>query len=250
MNSSYLIRTDSLFIKAWEYHNKFISLQNDINLQLAAVRNSVSNVLRISSNTTLKQIEENSVAILEKDAFVRDTLFSLEITACTNNLKSLLNGVTEFSGFPSSNCINRYDEGVKIELNDSLIIMEKYNGLFNEVQQIVIKSFIRQNAFLTPDAIIATFENQYEFLIEKWEKIVPSIEIFVKSLAGNIAVHKTALDGCFNIVQVNLTPSYNRIVDEIIACHEFDNTKSPFSKFMKSFKPKFLKLEDILPKFE
>ena len=244
-------KTETLFESAWEYEEKFTTLQQDIDLQLTAIRLTVSTVLKSSSSETLSQIENNTLAILEKEAPIRDVVFNLDPTACTNNLRTVLNGVTEFSGFPSSTCVARYDTAVQTVLKDAYAMLEQYNGLFKEVQQIVVRSFIRQNAFLTPEVIAQTFKTQYETLSANWDKVNPDIESFVKTVTRRVSANNVILNTCFNTTQANLTPSYSRIIDEVDICNEFDNTKSPFSKFSKSLKTKkFLKLEDVLPKME
>lgn len=235
---------------AWEYQDRLFTLQQDIDLQLTAIRLSVSTVLRKSSNETLSQIENNTVAILEKEAPIRDVVFGLDPTACTNNLRTVLNGVTEFSGFPSSTCVGRYDNAVQVVLEDAYVMLDQYEGLYRDVQQIVVRSFIRQNAFLTHEVIIQTFKTQYESLSENWAKLNPNIEEFVKTVNSRIAANNVILDLCFSEAQANLTPSYTRIIAEVDICHEFDNTQSPFAMFSKSLKTSFLKLEDILPKIE
>ncbi|CAO1315307.1 unnamed protein product [Diamesa hyperborea] len=246
----FLENTSDLFISAWEYQNKLTDLQQDINLQLTAIRTSVSNVLKTSSRQTLEQIENNTIAILDLDAPVRAIVIPLESTACNNNLKTLLNETTEYAGFPSSNCVARYDVSVKTALKAAYALMDKYEGLFSEVQQIVVKSFIKQNAFLTPQAIIDEFQKQYNIHAEDWERIRPDIESFVKSLGGNVAVFNTVLGSCFTTVQTKLIPTYARIVDEVAECKEFDTLRNPFSMLSAPVDHQFLKLEDILPKFE
>lgn len=242
--------SDFLFVPAWEYQDRLTTLQQEIDLQLTAMRLSVSTVLKRSSKETLSQIENNTVAILEKEAPIRNVVFNLDPTACTNNLRTVLNGVTEFSGFPSSSCVARYDIGVKVELSHAYMMLEEYEGLYRDVQQIVVRSFIRQNAFLTPEVIIDTFKTQYESLSANWAIINPNIEEFVKTVSAKISANNDILDLCFNETQANLAPSYTRIIAEVDICNEFDNTKSPFAKFRKSLKTSFLKLEDILPKIE
>lgn len=245
--------SESLFESAWEYQDKFTTLQQDIELTLATISRSVSTVLKSSSRGTLVQIENNTIAILEKEAPIRDIVFNLNSTACTNNLRTVLNGVTEFSGFPSSTCVARYDSAVQLILKDAYTMLEQYAGLFKEVQPIVFRSFIRQNAFLTPEVIIETFKTQYETLSADWTKVTPNIEDFVKTVTSRVEDNNVILDLCFNRTQANLTPSYERIIDEVDICNEFDNTKSPFSKFSKfskSLKTNFLQLKDILPKME
>ena len=229
--SSLFASPELLFLSAWEYQSKLTSLQQDINLQLTAIRTSVSNVLRSSSTQTLEQTERNDVSIWSQDAPVRDIVFALESTACTYNIKSILIQVTEYSGFQSSNCIARYEKSVQTELKAAYALLEKYEGLFNDIQQIVVKSFIQQNLFLTPEAIIRKFQIQFKTRNEEWEKTRFDIESFVKSLAANVAVYNTVLESCYNDVQVNLVPSYSLILAEVSICKEFDNARNPFVMF-------------------
>ncbi|CAO1315285.1 unnamed protein product [Diamesa hyperborea] len=160
--SSLLASPEWMFFSAWEYQSKLTSLQQDINLQLKAIRTSVSNVLRSSSTQTLEQTERNTVSIWSQDVPVRDILFALESTACTDNMKSILNQVTKYSGFQSSNCITRYDESVETELKAAYALLEKYESLFSDIQQIVVKSFIQSNIFLTSDTIIIKFQSTFK----------------------------------------------------------------------------------------
>lgn len=247
----FLENTEELFITAKDYQSRLTALQQDINLQLTAIRTSVSNVLTLSSGKTLEQIENNTIAILALDAPVRAVVGPLDSTACIDNLKNLLEGTTEFSGFPSSTCVARYEESVRSALKTAYALLEKFEGLFVDVQQVVIKSFIKRNAFLTPDLIIETFTNQYNAQAEDWERIRPEIESFVKSLSGNVAVFNNVLESCFSNIQTNLIPTYSRIVAEIAVCKEFDTLISPFAMMLAApAAHNFLKLEDILPKFE
>ena len=206
--------------------------------------------MKLSSSQTLSQIENNTIAILELDAPVRAIVAPLESTDCNDNLKTVLDATTEFSGFPSSTCVARFDESVQSALKAAYALMEKYEGLFSEVQQIVVKSFIKQNAFLRPQAIIDTFQTQYNLRIEDWERIRPDIESFVKSLGGNVAVFNNVLGSCFTNIQTNLIPTYSRIAAEVQICKEFETIRSPFSMLSAPISHQFLKLEDILPKFE
>lgn len=244
--SSLLASPELLFVNAWEYQSKLTSLQQDINLQLIAIRTSVSNVLRSSSTQTLEQTERNAVSIWSQDAPVRDIVFALENTACTYNIKSILNKVTEYSGFPSSNCIARYDKSVQAELKAAYALLEKYEGLFSEIQQIVVKSFIQENIFLTSQAIILKFQSQLKTSIEDWEKTRFNIASFIQSLTTNVAVFNTVLESCYNDVQLNLVPSYNLVLAEVSICKEFDNARNPFVMFQVLNEDNFLKLENVL----
>lgn len=248
--SSLLASPELLFFSAWEYQSKLTSLQQDINLQLKAIRTSVSNVLRSSSTQTLEQTERNTVSIWSQDVPVRDILFALESTACTDNMKSILNQVSKYSGFQSSNCITRYDESVETELKAAYALLEKYESLFSDIQEVVVKSFIQSNIFLTLDTIIIKFQSTFKTRNEEWEKTRFDIESFVTSLATNVAVFNTVLESCYNDVLVNLVSSHTLILAEVSICKEFDNTMNPFVMLIELYEDNFLKLENVLPKTE
>src|SRR4051812_22829083 len=112
IDSKVALRAD-LFPNARTHHQKLKELQVDINEQLTAIRTSISVVLSSSSNDSLTRIEQNADAFLALDEPARDAIFALDHTACVHNLKVLLNGATEFSGFGSSNCVTSYDSNVQ-----------------------------------------------------------------------------------------------------------------------------------------
>ena len=150
---------------------------------------------------------------------------------------------------------------LKIEINQKVEIkapiksshntpLPKFTPHSSHLRPIFIFISFKQNAFLTPEAIIKTFQNQFKTRSEDWEKTRFDIESFAKSLAANVAVFNTVLESCYNDVQVSLIPSYNLILAEVSICKEFDNTRNPFARFQAVNEDNFLKLENVLPKIK
>lgn len=229
--SSFVLAPASLFEEAWKYQNSLKELQQDINDKLTAIRTSVSTVLRSSSNTTLTQVESNANQLLAQEEPARKAIFDLASSVCVNNLKVLINGITEFTGFGSSNCVATYDKNLNGVLNTAYALLQKYEGTYGDVQQIVVRSFIGKNAFLQADEIEARFGENYNLRYDEWQLARPDVEEFVDTLSGNVAVLNSALETCFEAVQENVVPAYVFLQDEISTCNNFDNTADPFAMF-------------------
>lgn len=229
--SVHIIAPDSLFESAREYHNKLRDLQQDINEQLTTIRTAVSTVLKSSTERTLTQIESNAHQLLAQDQPARNAIFELSSSLCVNNLKVLLNSITEFTGFGSSNCVTSYDKSVQGALNSAYIILEEHEGTFADVQQAVVKAFIGKNVYLESDDIENRFVEQYNMRSEEWAAARPEVEEYVNTLNANIAGFNTVLDGCFTSLQDDAAPAYDHLQTNIEVCFDFDNTVDPFAIF-------------------
>lgn len=229
--SRFLIVPDSLFINAWDFQGRLTTLQRDINEQLAAVRTAVSTVLKTSSNETLGQIDDNAMTLLAQDEPARTAIFALPASTCVNNLKIMINSITEFTGFGSSNCVAAYDKNVQGVLQTAYAQLQKYEASFGDVQQIVVRSFIGINVFTAPDQIEARFGMYYNQRDSEWNTIRPDIDNFLRTLGNNIAVFNTVLGECFNGIQDRVNPRYTELQAEIATCHTFNTTPDPFAVF-------------------
>jgi hypothetical protein len=227
-----IIAPVELFTNAWKYQEQLTGLQTEINEQLTAIRTAVSTVLKSSSEATLTQIEANANKILAQDEPARDAIFTISpSTVCVNNLKTIINGITEFTGFGSSNCVTLYDKSVQGALNTAYALLQKYEGSFGDVQQIVVRSFIGKNAFTNGDDIEARFAEQFQKRSNEWAAIRPDVENFVKTLDSNIAVFNNVLGNCFKNIQDNVAPAYGLLQSEIATCAAFDSSPDPFAMF-------------------
>lgn len=229
--SRFVVAPTMLFNQAWRYQNLLQQLQLDINAALAAIRTSVSTALTTSTNVTLAQIESNAKLILALDEPARDAIFAMRSSSCINGLKVLLNGVTEFTGFGSANCVTAYDRSVQGAVTSAHALLQKYEQSFGSVLQIVVKSFVGHNVFLESDEIEAIFKKKYEESSADWEEIRPDVESFLRTLQENIAVFNTVLGRCFKTIQDDVAPGYVKLQAEIATCEAFDNTADPFAAF-------------------
>jgi hypothetical protein len=246
LNAAPIIKTDieidGLFETAWEFQEKLNPRQTDIDNDVSEFRNSVSNVLKTTSRDALKELEENSLKILELESPVRTSVNELKEGDCSDDLKKLLNGVTSFTGYKSSNCVKLYDLAVDKEVQQAQELISVYDGIFTELQQLVVKAFVGKNQFTQQPEIIEYFNEEYNKRVAAWEEIKPDVELFIENLSGNIGAFNEVMHNCMVDIQKTVLPSYELLKEDVITCSIFDNTPNPFRKSYK-----LRTLEELLP---
>lgn len=236
------LEIDSLFETAWEFQSKLNPRQTDIDNDVSEFRNSVSNVLKTTSKNALKEVEDNAKKVLELESPVRTSINGLKVGDCSNDLKYLLNGITSFTGYKSGNCVKFYDASVDIEVQQAQDLISVYDGIFTELQQLVVKAFVGRNQFKEQDEIVETFEREYELRVAKWEEIKPDVELFIENLSGKIDGFNELMNDCMVEIQKSVVPAYAMMEEDIQTCIIFDNTPNPFRKSYK-----LRSLADLLP---
>lgn len=234
---------DELFDAAWEFQAKLNPKQEDVDHDVTEYRTSVSQVLRESSKDALTEVEENARAILELEKPVKAVVDQLNVGLCSTNLKQLLAGITEFTGFESSNCVKLYDKDVNVEVKKAQDLISLYDGMFTELQQLVVQAFIGRNQFNQQEDIVNAFEVEFDRKVKAWEDIKPDVEAFIGSLSGKIADINNLMETCMKEVQNEVVISYGSISRRVQTCIDFDNSQV---KVKSMFVP--LTLEEILPK--
>lgn len=223
--------TGTLFEDAWDYQARLVILQKDINEQLTAMRTSVSGVLSASSNVTLGEIENQASLLLAQDEPARNQIFELPASLCANNLKVLINSITEFTGFGSSNCVTAYDTGLQVDLDSAYAELQKYEGSFGDVLRIVVRSFNGRNVYLQAADIKARFVDGFSQREADWAAVRPDVERFVKALGDSVADHNKKLAACHKTLRDNVAPAYGILQSEIATCETFNSTPDPFARF-------------------
>lgn len=228
-----VIEVFGLFETAWEFQAKLNPRQEDIDNDVTEFRNSVSNVLKTTSKNALKEIESNAKKILEMEQPYRVAIDELKVGDCSDDLKFLLTSVTKLTGYKSGNCVNLYDDSVDIEVKQAQELISVYDGIFTELQQLVVKSFVGKNQFSQQPEIISSFEHEYEKRVAMWEEIKPDVELFIENLSGNIDGFNDIMASCMTDIQNGVAKTYNLLHEDIETCVIFDNTPSPFRKSYK-----------------
>lgn len=236
------IGIDELFEVAWEFHNKLKPRQEGLDNDVIELRTSISKVLRETSKDALEEVEDNARQILELEKPVKEAVSNLKLGDCSNNLKVLLNGITEFTGFQSSNCVKRYNEEINKEIKRAQDLIANYDGAFTDFQQLVTEAFVGNNKFTEQAKIIEQLEREFEKSLKAWELIKPETEKLVENLNNDIEDITIELKLCMKDIQEATSTAYNFISSRIQTCVDFEDS---LDLYHVAFKP--LTLQDILP---
>ncbi|CAO1350998.1 unnamed protein product [Diamesa serratosioi] len=254
---AYLINLDSLFEKVRSYEPLLTDLQEDINQALYQIQTAVSSALENSTYETLKQYEIHVNSILAFDIDVREGILRINPDSmCRSLLENNLLLTTNLTGFESSNCVASYYATVSLEVANATLELSKYTNVYDDVQQTIVQSFIKQNIFTSSDEVEATLDRMYNVIKENWKMSKPEIDDLIQTLTEAITNANVDLDECHNRLVNFITPSYTTLLASIEMCISFDNTSLPNNRRGKSARlsPVFIQqMQDFyktLPTFE
>lgn len=224
--------TGWLFHHSHEHQNTAADLQSSVTRYAIDVRTAVPRVLGVRANLTINKIEINVDQLLDQEADARTAIFALSSSNCVHNLRVLLNGITEFTGFESSNCVSYYDTELSGLIQRYYGQVANYEKTFGDVLRVVPRSFAGgRNMFTEHGDIVNNFVSQLTALQANWEAQSKNIDEFEANFGEDIDRLNTNLQGCFNGIQVAVNPSYAVLTNEIATCGRFDNSRDPFEIF-------------------
>lgn len=220
-----------MFTSAWDYQAELHKLQGDINEAIRGVIAAVSEVLEKSTSVTLQQYEDHVNEIDELYAPSIEAFERLSPGSCRNSAETQLNATTEFTGFKASNCANQYNNRVKTEVSNANNALIRFDDIYSQVQSIVIKAFVGQNVFLTPEAIEDKIKEIFEIVQKKWEESSPEVESIKKNLADRIGNQNAELGKCHGEILTEAIDEHARFKRMVGTCNDFELSENSVDRF-------------------
>jgi hypothetical protein len=247
-----MIHPDFLFVHSWEYQARLAELQADINESIEEVQTAVSSVLKESSDNTLRQYQTHVGEVEEVYVPMLEGFQVLKPGDCRNDAEDVLNRTTTNTGYRASNCAATYDNRIQLAITAARNSLENFDGLFSQVQSIVVKSFIGRNSFVHPESIEDKIIEIYDLVKKGWEESKPEVEMTKRGLTSAIAAQFSELVKCH---QANLNYAktfFGMFEDMVQTCIDFDNTPNPFARSARlaGIAPSAKKHAEFLAAFE
>lgn len=208
-----------------------VALQAKVTEYIITVRTCVPRVLGDRANGTIGKVETNINKLLNQESKTRQRINALTSTICVDRLKVLLDAITEFTGFESSNCVAKYDLDLSNLVQKSYGKVADYDKKFGNVMRIVPEAFSGRNMFVDIDEIIGEYTTNVAEFQAKWAEEPKKIEDFEKEFGEDIDLINMVLEDCFDKLQSLVNPSYAKLENEIKTCGSFDNSHNPFAIF-------------------
>lgn len=224
-----LIHPDFLFTHSWEYQGKLTELQADIDESIKETQVAVSNVLKQSTNNTLKQYQTHINEVENIYIPMLDGFQTLQPGACRNDAEDVLNRTTTNTGYRASNCASTYDNRVQSAISTALNSLNRFGDFSGQVQSIVVKSFVGKNSFVNPEKIEDKIVEIYDFVKDRWNSSKPEIEAVRNSLSTFITAQFNELISCHG-ANLNYAKRFFEMFEETVQiCIDFDKTPNPFA---------------------
>lgn len=179
---------NNLINKAWSRQFDLNLLQDQIDVAIADVQNGFFEVLKNSTSQALSQHETHNRQIDDIHKVIYERFSRLPEGSCRNTVQNMIDLEREASGFSGSNCMRFYDRDVTPIITETNFEFTKNNRLLSELQQIVVKAFIKQNIHLTPSDAADTMDKIFDHVNKQWLSIRPSLEdlrIAMRTRIGN-----------------------------------------------------------------
>lgn len=214
---------------SWEYQNELQSIQSEIDIAIADVQNGFFSVLSSSTSQTLEQYQNHTIDIENLHAPIYERFQRLAEGSCRATTETLINLTRDQTGFGASNCANDYDVAVRRIINDLSIEFNNFNLQFAQLQQIVVKGFIQQNIFLTPEDASSKMKNMLDIVSKRWADVKPNLASLRASLSNRVAIQNRELTNCHNNVESFAVNMYSMVNTQLTQCENFNNSKRTFS---------------------
>lgn len=236
-----------------DYQDRATALQNDINYNLALIRLTVSEILKINMNETVYQTRENSDRILKFVENLNEKLEKLLQDDCYEDLMDLANGIIKITGFKIGNFLTEHDANVTIALGDAEEIVRNFNVMSTEVQRLVHRGFVKSNVFKDPEHVSQKYISSYKKFKAEWEEIRPQLSNIVLRLRNGFSRMLIDLGVNFEAMQKIFDLSFRLFESEAVTvCEEYSKTiKSKiFSGNLTKRKYRFFDPAVFLPDYD
>lgn len=242
-----MVLYEFLFPHAWNYQRLSQNLQSDINAVIHDVQVALSNVLETSTEQTLNQYESH-INDIEKIYLPLLADYNTIVPGdCRNTAEQILNMSTSFTGFSGSNCASAYNTAVSKEIEAANLRMGRVDELYYQVQTIVVKSFMGQNSFLTPESIEDQIKEIYDLVNARWTISKPEMDDIRRNFKAAVTEKNNNLSDCNGVTLTSSITLFALLEQHIKTCEVFNNTPGvmsfraganaePFQQVLEEFK--------------
>jgi hypothetical protein len=241
---------DFLFARAWKHQVILANLQGEINEAILEVQTAVSSVLRVSSSETLDQYESHVNSVQAEYRPMVEALEGLPRSQCRDNAEFLLDFTVRMTGFEASNCAATYNTHVSNAIDIANKALVKIDDVYNQVQTIVVKSFVAQNAFVTPEDVNKTIIEMTELVEGRWESTRPEIQGVKLTLENSVADQNRQLGNCHAGALKFAIDAYALFSQNVQTCIDFNNIQNPMGRSARQTRDYRAELEALAANFK
>lgn len=215
--------SDALFPHSYGKQVQIQSIQDDINSIIADVQWGFFTEVQTSSANLLGQFETFANIINAMHSPVLADFNQLPAGSCRDGAETLINTTRTQTGFNAGNCATRVNNAVANIIQKIDKLFENFNHQFSEIQQIVVKSYIKSNLFVDkPGDVIKQMDTFFNKVDSRWKEQKPEFTKLRSQLATDLAAEHAKLSVCNSDVITFAETMFRLTSSQIDSCNEFN----------------------------
>lgn len=157
-----MIPVDDVFPYSYEKQAAIQTIQDEINDIVAEVQWGFFNEVQNSSSFLVRHFQDLVSVVNDLHGPILSDFSQLPKDECRDGAEVLINTTRDQTGFKGANCATRVNNAITSILAGTETLFENFNRQFSEIQQIVVKSFIKNNLFVgMPDDVTRKMDKNY-----------------------------------------------------------------------------------------
>lgn len=217
---------DPLFPHSYAKQAQIQNIQDDIDSIVAEVQRGFLEETKKSSSNLLSEFESFANTINAKHAPVLADFIELPAGSCRDGAETLINTTRTQTGFNAGNCATRVNNAIANIMAKVDKLFENFNRQFSEIQQIVVKSYIKSNLFVDmPDVVIEKMDRFFDNVDARWKEQKPEFSKLRAQLATDLAAEHAKLSTCNADVVTFADTMFRLTSGQIDSCREFNQAQ-------------------------
>lgn len=215
---------NDIFPYSYQKQEAIQSVQNEIDDVIADVQIGFFMEVQNSSEYLLQHIEDLANTVSGIYASILDDFDAVKKGECRDGVESIINLTRSQSGYTAGNCATRVNKDITSILARNYNLFENFNRQFSEIQQIVVKSFIKNNLFIDkPEEVIRKMDDNYNLVKARWDELKPDFTTLRAALRNELIVEDAKFAICHFDVMEFVESMYRNIRGQIDECNYFEN---------------------------
>lgn len=215
------IPSEEVFPYSYEKQEEIQSIQDEIDQVVTDVQWAFFNEVHNSSSSLVKHFKNFADTINEQHASILSDFIQLPENSCRDNAETLINTTRTQTGFNGGNCANRVNNAITSILARTDSLYEDFNRQFSEIQQIVVKSYIKSNLFIDSTELVkGNMDENFNLVKTRWDELKPNFNSIREQLKADLNEEDAKLTIC-HLDSVAFAESMYRLTrSQIEVCQE------------------------------
>lgn len=216
-----------IFPSSFEKQEAIQVIQNQIDEVIVDVQIGFFMEVKNSSEYLLQHIEDLANTISGLHDSIMSDFVNVKEGTCRNYVEEIIKLTKSVSGSNAGNCALDVNNAITSILTRSDDLFENFNRQFSEIQQIVVKSFIKNNLFIDkPEEVIRKMDDNYNLVKTRWDNLKPDFTSLRAALRNDLVIKDATFAICHSNIEKYVEEMYRLSRGQIEQCNYNENNEN------------------------